>query len=530
MSDEIKFVCELSKEDFEMLKQKKDELFSNENTTKHLLDKKFEELTGEEKYMLNIFIDKIKQEKMKIKIANVLNKYYTKKDLAEDIWKIQPYFYDKAKMWWIWKNYKWEMADEKDILLLVEDNSMANTIESKEKNEIIEAMSQYGRRKIPKPIKKSWIQFQDKIVDYITGEEFEATPEYFVTNPIPYRLHRERFINTPTMDKLFEEWVGKEYVQTLYEILAYCLVPDYPIHRLFCFIGSGSNGKSSYLKLLKKFIGLSNICSTDLDLLISSRFERAKLYRKLVCTLGETNFNELSRTSIIKSLTGQDLIGFEFKNKLPFDDVNYAKIIISTNNLPMTTDKTPGFYRRWLIIDFPNVFPEGPDPVDSIPEEEFECLAVKSLLILKDLIEKKKFTNEGDIEKRMEVYETKSNFLEKFIKEFTIEDHNGFIFVGDFNRKFLEWCRENRLRQMSETTIGSYMKKCGFEQQRKYFDWLYDGKGGVARVWAGLSWKDSIKNEENELEVQEIKMGGSISCGLDNLDRFDSKLHLDLHM
>jgi len=36
--------------------------------------------------------------------------------------------------------------------------------------------------------------------------------------------------------------------------------------------------------------------------------------------MGETNFNEMSKTSIIKKLTGGDLIGFEYKNKNPFNE------------------------------------------------------------------------------------------------------------------------------------------------------------------------------------------------------------------
>ena len=170
-----------------------------------------------------------------------------------------------------------------------------------------------------------------------------------MTNPIPWKVSGDP--RTPTMDKIFEEWVGKEYVPLLYEILAYCLIPDYPINRLFCLIGSGLNGKSKFLELLQIFVGMQNVCSTELDSLISSRFEVTRLHKKLVCLMGETNFGEISKTSILKKLTGKDIIGFEYKNKNPFEDYNYAKILIATNNLPTTTDKTIGFYRRWCIID-----------------------------------------------------------------------------------------------------------------------------------------------------------------------------------
>ncbi|KKK82765.1 hypothetical protein LCGC14_2800130, partial [marine sediment metagenome] len=46
----------------------------------------------------------------------------------------------------------------------------------------------------------------------------------------------------------------------------------------------------------------------------------------------------------------------EFKGKDIFDFRNYAKLIMATNSLPPTGDKTEGFYRRWKIIDFPKQF------------------------------------------------------------------------------------------------------------------------------------------------------------------------------
>ena len=170
--------------------------------------------------------------------------------------------------------------------------------------------------------------------------------------------------------------------------------------------------------------------------------------------------------------------------------MNYAKILIATNNLPSTTDKTVGFYRRWLIIDFPNQFSEEKDILAEIPEEEYSCLALKCCSILHDLLKVRKFTNEGTIEQRAEKYESKSNFLEKFIKESTTTaDVDGYITIADFNKKFWSWCKENRHREMSETSLGMAMKKLGHEQARKYFTWLFDGKGGTLRCWMGITWK-----------------------------------------
>lgn len=436
---------------------------------------------------------RLTDEEQEYKLKKTITSYFGKRDLAEQILNIQPLYYDVNKIWWYWNKgkFKWEIIDETDILNFVRQLSTFNTVKAKEKVEILEALKQYARENKPKDIEPTWIQFKDLIVDISTGEEIKASPEYFVTNPIPYELNKERFVDTPIMDKIFEEWVGEKYVKTLYEIIAYSLLPSYPIHRLFCLIGSGMNGKSCFLRLVGKFIGRENITSTELDTLLSSRFEVTRLHKKLVCTMGETNFSEISQTSILKKLTGQDMIGFEYKNKNPFTDYNYAKIFIATNSLPTTTDKTIGFYRRWCIIDFPNQFSEKKDVLNDIPEEEYEVLAVKCLGILKDLLEKKEFTNEGSIEERTKRYEDKSNFFDAFWKEFIVEDFESQITVNDFEIQFNSFCKSNRQRTLSAPKIKEMMKEKGIEQERPYVEWWENDKPikRQVRVWKGIKWK-----------------------------------------
>ena len=436
--------------------------------------------------------DKTPTEAVEDRFTKNITFFFDMRDLADKFLQIHPCYYDKARNWWIWDyiNRKWIMSDETDILNALSRQAQCNTISSKDKNEIMEALKQESRKNPPINIKPTWIQFKDKIFDIKTGDQFEATSQHFVTNPIPWSLHKDKFEETPVMDKIFEEWVGKDHVKTLYEIIAYCLLPDYPIHRLFCFHGSGMNGKSCFLELLKRFIGADNCCSTELDTLLGSRFEVTRLYKKLVCQMGETNFNEMSRTSMLKKLTGGDLIGFEYKNKDHFNDKNYAKILISTNNLPTTTDKTIGFYRRWCIIDFPNQFSEKKDILNDIPDEEYEALALKCTGILHDLLIKREFHKEGTVQDRMDRYEAKSDFLQKFLNDFTDHEVNSYITKADFYKKFNGWCKENRHREMSETSLGLTMKRKGIESEKKYADWLFDGKGRQIRVWVGIGWKD----------------------------------------
>jgi len=381
----------------------------------------------------------------------------------------QPIFYDENGMWWVWDNEKkkWEISDETNILNAIEKITGEDIITPKNRTLILNSLKQECRKTKPKEVKTTWIQFQDEIFDIKTGERFEAIPDYFITNPIPYKLHNNNFEETPTMDKIFEEWVGKDYIKTLYEIIAYSLLPDYPIHRLFCFVGAGMNGKTCFLKLLEKFLGKENMTTTELDVLLNSRFEITRLHKKLVCVMGETNFNVLNKTSVIKKLTGQDTIGFEYKNKNPFIDRNYAKILISTNSLPVTSDKTIGFYRRWCIIDFPNQFSEEKDILNEIPNEEYESLALKCTGILKDLLKIRKFHNEGSIEERMEKYENRSNPIKIFLESKYNKDINGNVLFHNFSEDLNEYFADKGHRLLTAPTISKLLRNEGFEIKTK---------------------------------------------------------------
>jgi P4 family phage/plasmid primase-like protien len=450
-------------------------------------------------------------EMVELKQAEIFQKIIQmndKRTIIKQFLKIQPIFYDRGKNWWVWnfENYKWKLIDETDIINALNDTTKQNTINSNERIELLEVLKQEGRRTEPKPISPYWLQFHNRLIDLMENQIIYPTPEFFVTNPIPYDLGISE--ETPVMDKIFEEWVGKDNVQLLYEIIAYCCLPSYPINRLFCFVGSGMNGKSKFLELIKKFVGNDNITTTELDVLLQSRFEVTRLHKKLVCLMGETNFNELKNTSILKKLTGGDLIGFEYKNKNPFEDINYAKIIIATNNLPTTTDKTLGFYRRWLIVDFPNQFTEKRDILFDIPTIEYNNLALKCVRIIRNLLLNREFTNEGNVEERMKRFEDRSNPLDKFLKEMTEDEPNGDIPCWEFIKELNTWLKINRFREMNEHFIGTKMKQNNYPVQR-ISKQIYDKDQKEfmtkqVKCYTYLRWKSSDSTNSTDTSIRSL--------------------------
>jgi putative DNA primase/helicase len=412
------------------------------------------------------------------KIRHAIKTFTNYKEMAARFVEIQPLFYDTSRNFWLWDFGKrqWVMSDEIDVMNAVDFCLEESSVTSRTavKQEIIESLKRIGRKKIPKKLPKTWIQFSDTIIDVETGSTITPTPEYFCTNPIPWKPIRG---DTPTIDRILEEWVGPDYVRTMKEILAYCLLPATPIHRIFCLIGDGSNGKSKFLELLEKFIGENNIVSTSLERLLGVRFESAKLYKRLVAVMGETNFNLMHRTDTIKRLACGDLIPGEFKGKRPFEFRNYAKLIIATNSLPATADRTVGFYRKWLIIPFPNRFTEEKDVLEDIPEEEYYALAWQCCGLLKELLANRTFTNEGDYEERARVYESYSNPALMFIKTNCDTDPEAKIPFSEFYAELEVYLEENNLRKISKKELGKILRSEGYEIKNTSANW----KGSIIK-------------------------------------------------
>jgi P4 family phage/plasmid primase-like protien len=396
-------------------------------------------------------------------------------DNVELFYRQQPFFYDRNALFWWWSNIEscYEMIDDVDLMNLIDEELSfgGQTVSRGIKTNYMEAFKRVGRKHLPKTMPISHIQFKNKIIDLETGIETEASPEYFNTNPIPWKIGDSD--ETPIIDRLFTEWtktqdpvVAAKNKKQLYEIIAYCIIPNYPIHVIISLVGSGRNGKSSFLQIIKRFVGKKNITSTELDVLLESRFESAKLYKKLVCVMGETNYGVMNKTNTLKCLTGQDLISFEFKNKIPFTDQNYAKIIIASNTLPASNDTTEGFYRRWIITLFDNIFPEGKEITKTIPDVEYENLARKSIKILQDLLDRGSFSNQGSIEERKQQFILVSNPISLFLAEHCDVGEEYYVKSKDLYHAYVQYLHKNKRRIIKKKEFGQVLSEEGFQAER----------------------------------------------------------------
>ena len=105
------------------------------------------------------------------------------------------------------------------------------------------------------------------------------SPAFVFSYRLPVKYNPEA--KCPKIEKFISEVVDKENIPILYEIPALCLMQDEKIPYAYMLVGSGANGKSTYLNLLQEFLGKENVSNVSLQELCEDRFKVAQLVGKL---------------------------------------------------------------------------------------------------------------------------------------------------------------------------------------------------------------------------------------------------------
>ncbi|MCL5071547.1 MAG: phage/plasmid primase, P4 family, partial [Actinobacteria bacterium] len=417
----------------------------------------------------------------------IIEKFEIKSDMAGRLW-----FYDRKEG--IWKD------NGEDYLKSVirKDYLIRNHIKNNYVNEIIADIKQYlyeGKYFDEPPA--HLIAFNNKIYDLKNDRFLDFDPKFFFMKKISVNTDTENK-SCPLIDSMFEEFVGHSRKIDLYELAAYCLYRKYPNAKFFLLAGDGRNGKSTYINLLEMLLGRENVTSVNLKNISSDRFSAQALFKKLLSISFELDNFLLRNTSMLKQLTGRDLIRAEKKFKDDFQFENYAKIVVVANAKLTTTDKTVGFSRRAKIINFIAEFEEekkegssakkaDTDILEKISKAELEGFAHVCLETLKELYKKQfVFSITQDQEEVKELYDKNTQILNEFLKQNVMLDPESYIFTVEFYEAFTEYLRELKVAFWSEKMLIDTMESIGYERKQKRI--VNDGLETSRPCWPGFKW------------------------------------------
>jgi putative DNA primase/helicase len=302
--------------------------------------------------------------------------------------------------------------------------------------------------------------------------EYEPDMFFREENIIPVKYNPDA--KCPEIDKFLDEVVTKENRVILEEFIGYCLYRDYSLQKALVLVGEGSNGKSTFLEMLTHFLGKKNVIGRTLQELENNRFAAANLHRKLVNIFADLPYKRLKSASIFKSLTGGDYITTEKKyGREPVSFVNYAKLVFSANMLPEIYEDTDAFFRRFIIIPFPNKF-EGdkadPDKLKKITtDEEMSGLLNIALKRLKEILNRGSFSYSKTSEEIRREYMRQSHPVSYFVTERIAPDPENFVITEELYRAYIDFAFENNLPRMSENAfMRKFLQACRYKVAQEY--------------------------------------------------------------
>lgn len=326
------------------------------------------------------------------------------------------------------------------------------------------------------------IAFTNGLYNIKDGSFRDFTPDVVITNKIPWPYNPAAYseLLDHTLDRLACN--DPEVRALLEEMVGYCLYRRNELGKAFILIGDKSNGKSTFLHVVKNMLGDSNIASLDLKEL-GDRFKTAELFGKLANIGDDIGDEFIANASVFKKLVTGDRVNVERKGQDPFEFNNYAKFLFSANNIPRMKDKTGAVQRRLVIVPFDAKFtPNDPDFRPFIKDElceqdSMEYLIVLGLKALKSVLGKAQFTTSKRVQGQLDEYEQNNNPIIGFIQEVGLD---GIVneATNTVYRRYKEYCIANNFQALSAIEFSRQIcKRCGFVTDAKYI------KGKKTRVF-----------------------------------------------
>ena len=206
-----------------------------------------------------------------------------------------------------------------------------------------------------------YLVFSNCSLDLDDRTTIEHSPKHLARNYIPHDYDADA--TCPIFDKTLLEIFDndKAVIENFWEMLGAILYygTSYPLKKIFVFMGTGANGKSLLLDIIRYVVGADNYACSRLDE-ISGDFGASTFYEKMVNISPETELRAPANTALLKSITGGDPVLTNFKHQTPFTARHFTKFIIATNNWFAMTDSSDGIFDRLHIFPFNQRFVVSP--------------------------------------------------------------------------------------------------------------------------------------------------------------------------
>lgn len=317
-----------------------------------------------------------------------------------------------------------------------------------------------------------------------TGQEYSEAADHPETD------------GSKLLDKFLTQIFPADSLPLVEEIVGYLIVPSTKYQKAVMLVGEGANGKSTFLAMLSHFLQECNISRMSLQQLEDSQFAAAELQGKLANIYADIPNSKLEKSDTFKSIVAGDQIKAERKFGHPFVLRTVARLLFSANEFPRSADSSQAYFRRWIIIPFPNKF-EGskadPDLIKKLcATEVMSALLSRALAGLRRLESQGHFSEPVSSQDQIESYKVENNSAYEFVKEQLVIEAGSVIAKSDVYEAYAAWCPGAGVRFPVNTRR--------FNHTLVTATGVTEVQAGAKRTksWSGVAFRDGRKPASQE--------------------------------
>lgn len=301
------------------------------------------------------------------------------------------------------------------------------------------------------------------VVDLRTGKLRAANREDLLTRQAPARFDPKA--KCPTFDAFLRTIFksDKAMIAFVQRVVGYALTGVTDEQCLFFLHGHGANGKSTLLNVLLELLGADYARQTPSETLMAKRRgdgagasgDLARLQGVRVTTANEIEDGSLLAESLVKQITGGDVVVSRFLYREHFEFRPEFKLFIAGNHKPIITGTDDGMWRRIHPIPFEVQIQPGQRDPKLLEKLKAELPGILSWAIRGCQIwQKRGLEPPPKITNAAKAYRKEMDVLGQWIDEECTVSANARWRASEAYVNYRFWAEQNGFKAMTSTAFG----------------------------------------------------------------------------
>lgn len=318
-------------------------------------------------------------------------------------------------------------------------------------------------------------------INVLNGELYWENEKWVLKNHDKSNFNRTQIphnydptATSPRFDKFLDEIFEcdedkEEKKQTLLEMMGYSLASTSKYEKFIILIGSGANGKSVVLDIVKALVGSPNTAAVQPSE-FGNKFQRAHLDRKLVNLVTEVAEGGQIADAELKAIVSGEVTTAEHKSKDPFEFSPYVTCWFGANHLPHTKDYSDAVFRRAIIMPFNMKFVQGKNADPNLKRDllqELPGIMVKALDAYAKVLMTGKITESKGCLEVKEKWRTEVDQVSQFFKEYLVLEPGAELNSSEVYKKYRQWADDMGIhKKVTQITLSKRLVSMGCELVR----------------------------------------------------------------